>query len=108
MYNTPDNYIDMTVGTKVRDIHFGLTWEIIEKRDNGDVIVQNRPPEGTKMTLTAFNSDMIFSDKRIRKASDITEEILEFIEDNRPTEIGTDWERGCAYAMDEIEKIINK
>lgn len=34
------------------------------------------------------------------------EEILDFIEDNRPTEINTDWERGCAYVMDEIENIL--
>lgn len=31
-----------------------------------------------------------------------------FIEDDRPTEINTDWERGCAYALDEIEKIIKR
>ena len=35
----------------------------------------------------------------------LAEKILEFIEDNRPTEIGTDWEQGCAYALDMIEKI---
>ena len=38
----------------------------------------------------------------------LIEKILEFIEDNRPTEIATDWERGCAYALDEIENIIEK
>lgn len=38
----------------------------------------------------------------------IIEKILDFIEDNRPTEVNTDWERGCAYALDEIEKLINK
>ena len=31
--------------------------------------------------------------------------ILDFIEDNYPTEIGSDWEKGFAYALDEIEKI---
>ena len=36
------------------------------------------------------------------------EEVLEFIEDNRPTEINTDWERGCAYVMDEIENILTE
>lgn len=40
--------------------------------------------------------------------NDVIEKILDFIEDNRPTEISTDWERGCAYALDEIEKLINK
>ena len=40
--------------------------------------------------------------------NDLIEKILDFIEDNRPTEIGTDWERGCAYALDEIEEIIKK
>jgi len=40
--------------------------------------------------------------------NDVIEKILNFIEDNRPTEINTDWERGCAYALDEIEKLINK
>lgn len=41
------------------------------------------------------------------KESEMTlaEKILNFIEDNYPTEIGTDWERGCAYVLDEIEKI---
>ena len=34
------------------------------------------------------------------------EQILNFIEDNRPTEINTDWERGCAYVLNEIEKLI--
>lgn len=32
--------------------------------------------------------------------------ILDFIEDNRPTDIQTDWERGCAYICDEIEKLL--
>lgn len=36
----------------------------------------------------------------------IIDQILEFIEDNRPTEVNTDWERGCAYALDEIENLI--
>ncbi len=35
----------------------------------------------------------------------LAEKILDFIEENYPTEIGTDWERGCAYALGEIEKI---
>lgn len=34
------------------------------------------------------------------------EMILDFIEDNRPTDIQTDWERGCAYICDEIEKLL--
>lgn len=34
------------------------------------------------------------------------EKILDFIEDNRPTDIQTDWERGCAYICDEIEKLL--
>jgi len=33
------------------------------------------------------------------------EDILDFIEDNRPTEVTSDWERGCAYICDEIEKL---
>lgn len=40
--------------------------------------------------------------------NDIIEKILDFIEDNRPTEVNTDWERGCAYVLDEIEKLINE
>lgn len=40
--------------------------------------------------------------------NDVIEKILEFIEDNRPTEVNTDWERGCAYVLDEIEKLINE
>lgn len=32
------------------------------------------------------------------------EKILDFIEDNRPTDIQTDWEKGAAYICDEIEK----
>ena len=39
---------------------------------------------------------------------DVLDKILDFIEDNRPTEISTDWERGCAYTLDEIEKIIKE
>jgi hypothetical protein len=34
------------------------------------------------------------------------EMILDFIEDNRPTDIQTDWERGCTYICDEIEKLL--
>lgn len=34
------------------------------------------------------------------------EMILDFIEDNRPTDVQTDWERGCAYICDEIEKLL--
>lgn len=34
------------------------------------------------------------------------EKILNFLEDNRPTDIQTDWERGCAYICDEIEKLL--
>lgn len=34
------------------------------------------------------------------------ETILDFIEDNRPTDVQTDWERGCAYICDEIEKLL--
>ena len=34
------------------------------------------------------------------------EKILDFIEDNRPTDVQTDWERGCAYICDEIEKLL--
>lgn len=34
------------------------------------------------------------------------EAILDFIEDNRPTDVQTDWERGCAYICDEIEKLL--
>lgn len=36
------------------------------------------------------------------------EKILDFIEDNRPTDVQTDWERGCAYICDEIERLINQ
>lgn len=35
----------------------------------------------------------------------LVKKILDFIEDNYPTVVSTDWERGCAYALDEIEKI---
>jgi len=35
----------------------------------------------------------------------VVEKILDFIEDNYPTEVETDWEKGCAYVLDEIEKI---
>ena len=38
-------------------------------------------------------------------ALDALEQIRDFIEDNYPTEINTDWERGAAYMLDEIEKI---
>lgn len=34
--------------------------------------------------------------------------VLEFIEENYPTEIKTDYEKGCAYACDEIEKLLNE
>lgn len=34
------------------------------------------------------------------------EMILDFIGDNRPTEINTDFERGCAYICNEIEKLL--
>ena len=37
---------------------------------------------------------------------DLKEMILDFIEDNRPTDVQTDWERGCAYICDEIEKLL--
>ena len=36
------------------------------------------------------------------------EKILDFIEDNRPADIQTDWERGAAYICDEIEKIVKR
>lgn len=36
------------------------------------------------------------------------EMILDFIEDNRPTDVQTDWERGCAYICDEITKLLSK
>lgn len=36
------------------------------------------------------------------------EMILDFIEDNRPTDVQTDWEKGCAYICDEIERLINQ
>ena len=35
----------------------------------------------------------------------LVEKILDFIEDNYPTEVRTDWEHGCAYALDQIEKL---
>lgn len=38
----------------------------------------------------------------------LEEKILEFIEDNYPTEIGSDWEKGCAYALNEIEKLVKE
>jgi hypothetical protein len=34
------------------------------------------------------------------------EMILDFIGDNRPTDIQTDWERGCVYICDKIEKLL--
>lgn len=34
------------------------------------------------------------------------EMILDFIEDNRPTDVQTDWEKDCAYICDEIEKLL--
>lgn len=42
----------------------------------------------------------------IGKPQPILDKIVNFIEDNYPTEIRTDWERGCAYGLDEIEKIV--
>ena len=36
----------------------------------------------------------------------LSEEILDFIEDNRPTDVRTDWERGCAYICEEIEEMM--
>lgn len=59
-YYTPDNYGDMKIGSKVRDVHFGLTWVVIQKNSRDGVLIQNRPPEGTKIYLNKDNSDMIF------------------------------------------------
>lgn len=39
---------------------------------------------------------------------ELKSKLLDFIEDNYPTAISTDWERGCAYALDEIEKIVKE
>jgi len=62
MYYTPDNYGNMKIGSKVRDTHFGLTWVVIQKNSRGGVLIQNRPPEGTKIWLNKDNSDMVFHD----------------------------------------------
>ena len=62
MYYTPDNYEDMEVGSKVRDNHFGLTWTVIEKKSNGEVVVQNQVPEGAKIYLSKDDSRMVFYD----------------------------------------------
>lgn len=35
----------------------------------------------------------------------LAEKIIDFIEDNYPTEVRTDWEQACAYVLDEILKI---
>lgn len=43
--------------------------------------------------------------KKNKEKCTLAEKIADFTEDNYPTEIGTDWERGCAYALNEIEKI---
>lgn len=57
-------------------------------------------PEGYE----AVSIDQIFHED----IADVVEraKILDFIEDNRPTDIQTDWEMGCAYICDEIEKLL--
>lgn len=60
MYYTPDNYEKMEIGSKVKDVHFGLTWTVIHKNIRGEVVVQNRPPEGAKIYLNKDNTNMIF------------------------------------------------
>lgn len=57
------------------------------------------------MKLRKYKTNILYGGKDM---NDVIEKILEFIEDNRPTEVNTDWERGCAYALDEIEKLINE
>lgn len=51
--------------------------------------------------------DNMVNDYKERNGRKMTlaEKILEFIEDNYPTEVRTDCEQGCAYVLDEIEKI---
>ena len=61
MYYTPDNYEDMEIGSEVRDIHFGLTWTVVEK-NNGEIVVQNQVPKGAKICLSKDNSQMVFHD----------------------------------------------
>lgn len=62
MYYTPDNYENMEIGSKVRDIHFGLTWTVVEKKNNGDVVIQNQVPKGAKIYLSKDNTRMVFHD----------------------------------------------
>lgn len=62
MYYTPDNYENMEIGSKVRDIHFGLTWTVVEKKNNGDVVIQNQVPKGAKICLSKDNTRMVFHD----------------------------------------------
>lgn len=62
MFYTPDNYKDMKIGSEVRDIYFGITWTVVEKKNNGEVVVQNQVPKGAKIYLSKDNSQMIFHD----------------------------------------------
>lgn len=56
----------------------------------------------TKLDKSNLDSDTIIE---LTRYIDGHQAIADFIEENRPTEVNTDWERGCAYALDEIEKL---
>lgn len=55
-----------------------------------------------RLDKSNLDSDTIIE---LTKYLDVNQKIVDFIEDNRPTEVNTDWERGCAYALDEVEKL---
>jgi len=55
-----------------------------------------------KLDKSNLDSDTIIE---LTRYIDVSQKITDFIEDNRPTEVNTDWERGCAYALDEVEKL---
>ncbi len=42
----------------------------------------------------------------LKSTQKTNDKLLNFIEDNYPTAISTDWEKGCAYVLDEVEKIV--
>lgn len=59
MYYTPDNYTELKVGMVITDVHFGITWKVIEVTEDV-VVIQNQPPKGAKIYLKKDSSKMIF------------------------------------------------
>ena len=75
-------------------------WTTVSDQQNA---LEQAYQRGYKQGLDRGIASCSLGDKIV--TNNVTKDILDFIEDNRPTEVHSDWERGCAYVCDEIEKI---